>query len=350
MVVQATTKKGFYFTQPDNLVMFDETLSQTAKVVYCSLLSHVRKGTNKCKLFISTIAEETKRSVRTVRRALSQLCAKGIIVRIMQYGNHKNQLASLFIIIGRNAACYKDNSASSTSSKAISSATTATKAKIYDEHKISINLESEVKGYCKGQQSESFSVPRTKASAPHAKNGMQNNNRCKNDIVSNTLIGQAELPKSSASRKSSSGDGTYIDVDTQQICIDFEAYEALPDEVSEDINQEDCIESPQTNTVLITAKEENEPETVDTLGVADKAQPQDNNTLDPLALSRMLIKFLTICWILPVISSIGLDVSLELSMKKRLQPCEKSSLIIIQLESRKKLTQPAFVSAKTRSH
>ena len=78
---------GFYFTQPDNVVMFDETLSQTAKVVYCNLLSHVKKGTNRCKLYISTIAEEVKRSVRTVRRALSQLCERGVIVRLMQYGN-----------------------------------------------------------------------------------------------------------------------------------------------------------------------------------------------------------------------------------------------------------------------
>ena len=51
---------GFYFTQPDNVVMFDEVLSQTAKVVYCNLLSHVKKGTNRCKLYISTIAEEVR--------------------------------------------------------------------------------------------------------------------------------------------------------------------------------------------------------------------------------------------------------------------------------------------------
>ncbi|MBQ9264493.1 MAG: hypothetical protein IJ189_09880, partial [Clostridia bacterium] len=66
MVATVATKLeihgGFYFTQPDNVVMFDETLSQTAKVVYCNLLSHVKKGTNRCKLYISTIAEEVKRS------------------------------------------------------------------------------------------------------------------------------------------------------------------------------------------------------------------------------------------------------------------------------------------------
>ena len=100
---------GFYFTQPDNVVMFDEVLSQTAKVVYCNLLSHVKKGTNRCKLYISTIAEEVKKSVRTVRRALSQLCERGVIVRLMQYGNKQNQLASLFVIIGKNAACYQSD-------------------------------------------------------------------------------------------------------------------------------------------------------------------------------------------------------------------------------------------------
>ena len=102
-------RSGFYFTQPDNVVMFDEVLSQTAKVVYCNLLSHVKKGTNRCKLYISTIAEEVKKSVRTVRRALSQLCERGVIVRLMQYGNKQNQLASLFVIIGKNAACYQNS-------------------------------------------------------------------------------------------------------------------------------------------------------------------------------------------------------------------------------------------------
>ena len=114
MITTVATKpeirSGFYFTQPDNVVMFDEVLSQTAKVVYCNLLSHVKKGTNRCKLYISTIAEEVKRSVRTVRRALSQLCERGVIVRLMQYGNKQNQLASVFVIIGKNAACYQSNS------------------------------------------------------------------------------------------------------------------------------------------------------------------------------------------------------------------------------------------------
>ena len=43
----------FYFTQPDNVVMFDKILSQTAKVVYCNLLSHVKKVINTCKVFIA---------------------------------------------------------------------------------------------------------------------------------------------------------------------------------------------------------------------------------------------------------------------------------------------------------
>ena len=105
---KASKSAGFYFTQPDNAVMFDAVLTQTAKVVYCALLKHVRKGTQKCQLYVGTIAEEVERSERTVRRCLSELCNRGVIIRLMRYGSRRNQLASVFVIVGKNAACYAE--------------------------------------------------------------------------------------------------------------------------------------------------------------------------------------------------------------------------------------------------
>ncbi len=214
---------GFYFTQPDNVVMFDEVLSQTAKVVYCNLLSHVKKGTNRCKLYISTIAEEVKRSVRTVRRALSQLCERGVIVRLMQYGNKRNQLASLFVIIGKNAACYQsynhqsvvrqtdsaevDNEMDTGKAVTVETATAVTSQRL----SIGTKMASPCDTNCDTNtriQTEMTAETKTallpKVSAPHAKNGRQNNNKGGNkSILKDTLIGQAELPKLSLSSPSS---------------------------------------------------------------------------------------------------------------------------------------------------
>ena len=267
MVATVATKLeihgGFYFTQPDNVVMFDETLSQTAKVVYCNLLSHVKKGTNRCKLYISTIAEEVKRSVRTVRRALSQLCERGVIVRLMQYGNKQNQLASLFVIIGKNAACYQDSSHQSVQSvveqtnqanqvevntekagtvnDAIVKTTAdqvlpswtkttspceikvATKVRTESETRTEIRSETKTKSKAKTRtETKTTSLP--KVSALHAKNGRQNNYKGDNEsLLKDTLIGQAELPKSlsSSSLKKKFKD----DHKTAQILIDFDAQE-----------------------------------------------------------------------------------------------------------------------------
>ncbi len=194
---------GFYFTQPDNVVMFDEVLSQTAKVVYCNLLSHVKKGTNKCKLYISTIAEEVKRSVRTVRRALSQLCERGVIVRLMQYGNKQNQLASLFVIIGKNAACYQSDNHQSVAEQ-------SNQVEADNVNNVNAATDQEVLSGTK-----TASLP--KVSAPHAKNSIQNNNKGGNkSILKDTLIGQAELPKLSLSSSSSTSSSSQSHQSHQQ--------------------------------------------------------------------------------------------------------------------------------------
>ena len=270
---------GFYFTQPDNVVMFDETLSQTAKVVYCNLLSHVKKGTNRCKLYISTIAEEVKRSVRTVRRALSQLCERGVIVRLMQYGNKQNQLASLFVIIGKNAACYQDSGQKSvvertnqaevntekadtvndatveadtlkaTADQVLPSGTkmaspceikVATKVRTESETRTEIRSETKTKSKAKTRtETKTASLP--KVSAPHAKNGRQNNNKCDNEnLLKDTLIGQAELPKSLSS--SSLRKQIKNDHKTAQILIDFDAQETQEiEEIQEISGQKECL-------------------------------------------------------------------------------------------------------------
>ena len=262
--VAATMKirGGFYFTQPDNVVMFDDVLSQTAKVVYCNLLSHVKKGTNRCKLYISTIAEEVKRSVRTVRRALSQLCERGVIVRLMQYGNKQNQLASLFVIIGKNAACYQDSGQKSVVERTNQAEVNTEKAgtvndatveadtlkatadqvlpsgtkmaslceikvatKVRTESEIRSEIRSETKTKSKAEtRTETRTASLPKVSAPHAKNGRQNNNKGDNEsLLKDTLIGQAELPKSLSS--SSLRKQIKNDHKTAQILIDFDVQE-----------------------------------------------------------------------------------------------------------------------------
>ena len=209
----------FYFTQPDNVVMFDEFLSQTAKVVYCNLLSHVKKGTNKCKLYISTISEEVKRSVRTVRRALSQLCERGVIVRLMQYGNKRNQLASLFVIIGKNAACYQsgnhqsvaeqtdpaevNNEMDTGKASTVETATVAIAQGVSSGTKMAAPCDTNARIKTE-MTAETKTASMPKVSAHHAKNGIQNNDKGSNkSILKDTLIGQAELPKLSSSSLSS---------------------------------------------------------------------------------------------------------------------------------------------------
>ena len=262
--VAATMKirGGFYFTQPDNVVMFDDVLSQTAKVVYCNLLSHVKKGTNRCKLYISTIAEE--------RRALSQLCERGVIVRLMQYGNKQNQLASLFVIIGKNAACYQDsgqksvvertNQAEVNTEKAgtVNDATveadtlkatadqvlpSGTKMASLCEIKVAtkVRTESETRTETKTKlKAETKTASLPKVSAPHAKNGRQNNNKGNNEsLLKDTLIGQAELPKSllsSSLKKKPKDDHKTTQHKTAQILIDFDAQETQ--EIS---GQKECL-------------------------------------------------------------------------------------------------------------
>ena len=209
-----TAKQGFYYTQLDNVVMFDNSISQTAKVVYCALLNHVKKGTNRCKLYISTIAKEINKSTRTVRRVLTQLCERGIIIRLMQYGSNKNQLASLFIIVGRNAACYRQ--------QAEMVETVETSEESSEASREALSEASS----CEALNSVTKTSAQPELSCPPDKSGRQNNKRCKNkSVLKDTLIGQAELPTSSASfEKTSLDEKTYEDKH-RQICIDFEAYE-----------------------------------------------------------------------------------------------------------------------------
>ena len=303
---------GFYFTQPDNVVMFDEVLSQTAKVVYCNLLSHVRKGTNKCKLYISTIAEEVKKSVRTVRRALSQLCERGVIVRLMQYGNKQNQLASLFVIIGKNAACYQGSSYQSSyqsshqhqsehqsaveqvcqaEANMINTVTTVNAenavTKFTTPKVQKTNSGTKMASLCE-TKTESEAVTETaslpKVSAPHAKNGRQNNDKGDNEnILRDTLIGQAELPKSSSFSSSSSSSSSSLnkklknDHETAQILIDFNAQE------EQELRKSQAIQVPQRPQETSGQKER-----LTGLSVAECTNESDENKADEHSNSEIL--------------------------------------------------------------
>ena len=170
-------KQGFYYTQPDNVVMFDNAISQTAKVVYCALLNHVKKGTNRCKLYVSTIAKEINKSTRTVRRVLTQLCERGIIIRLMQYGSNKNQLASLFIIVGRNAACYRQQV------EIIEMVETVKTVETSEESSEASNEALSEASSCEMANSVTKTSARPELSCPPDKSGRQNNKRCKNKSV-----------------------------------------------------------------------------------------------------------------------------------------------------------------------
>lgn len=96
----ATTENGFKFTQPENVVMFDNDITSTAKVVYCAILKHVNMKTKKCNLYVKTLAQEVSRSVRTVQRSLAQLIEKKLIIRTERYGADGRNLASSFTVTG----------------------------------------------------------------------------------------------------------------------------------------------------------------------------------------------------------------------------------------------------------
>ena len=65
IVSHKMNQNKFYFTQPENAVMFDK---ETAKVVYRALLNH----THECALYVKTLAEEVSRSVHMSIKILHQ--------------------------------------------------------------------------------------------------------------------------------------------------------------------------------------------------------------------------------------------------------------------------------------
>ena len=101
-----TTEKGFKFTKPENVVMFDNDITSTAKVVYCAIMKHMNSKTRKCNLYVKTIAQEVSRSVRTVQRSLTQLINKNLIIRTERYGADGRNLASCFTVTGPSSGFY----------------------------------------------------------------------------------------------------------------------------------------------------------------------------------------------------------------------------------------------------
>ncbi|MBQ3347195.1 MAG: hypothetical protein IJG39_08890, partial [Synergistaceae bacterium] len=90
-------------------------------------------------------------------------------------------------------------------------------------------------------KSETKTASLPKVSAPHAKNGRQNNNKGDNEsLLKDTLIGQAELPKSLSS--SSLRKQIKNDHKTAQILIDFDAQETQEiEEIQEISGQKECL-------------------------------------------------------------------------------------------------------------
>ncbi len=104
-----TTKAKFFYSQPDNAVLYDKTLCKTAYQLYNILVEMSNKKTNQVFTKVSTLAERLGRSTRTVRIHLATLVKAGIIDRKKRKSpsNPKKNISSLFTIIGRFAPRYQ---------------------------------------------------------------------------------------------------------------------------------------------------------------------------------------------------------------------------------------------------
>ena len=104
----STRNSKFYYSKPDNVVLEDTDLHSTQYRVYNLLVRLAHTENNSIAVKIKTLAKLMDCSVRTIQYALKKLIEKGIITRIFRHAPYdpKMNLASLFIIHGRNASCY----------------------------------------------------------------------------------------------------------------------------------------------------------------------------------------------------------------------------------------------------
>ena len=102
---------NFCFAKLDINVARDGSFKGAAKSVYMTLSSHANNNNRQCFLKVKTIAKESGYCERTVRNALHKLQAWGLIEITEQFINSENgrqQINSLYTLIGNEAACYHE--------------------------------------------------------------------------------------------------------------------------------------------------------------------------------------------------------------------------------------------------
>ena len=104
-------KKRFYYSQPDNAVLYDKALPKTTYQLYNILDEMSHKKTHQVTVRVSVLADRLGRSTITTRRHLSLLVKFGIIIRVFNKdtSNPKLNLPSTFIVLGRFAKRYENS-------------------------------------------------------------------------------------------------------------------------------------------------------------------------------------------------------------------------------------------------
>ena len=103
-----TTKKKFFYSQPDNAVIFDTEIRKTAKDLYHILVAKANIQTHEVYISIKELAQLLDRAESTTQRKLRELQQHGIISIIHRKSPHNNKwnLINCFVIHGRHAPKY----------------------------------------------------------------------------------------------------------------------------------------------------------------------------------------------------------------------------------------------------
>ena len=88
--------RDYWFVCVDTVVLLDEELSRTEKMVFTVLCEQAGLGSRLCKDDVEPVADILGIPVKVVRKSVSKLEAKGIIERFEGY----------IYLVGHNAPCY----------------------------------------------------------------------------------------------------------------------------------------------------------------------------------------------------------------------------------------------------
>lgn len=98
--------ENFWYATPDITVLWDNSVAPMTRFIFTILCSFATLKKRNAWPSNKTVADIVGVSVATVKRAYSELIAKGIIMRVPRYKKDKGQTSSFTYIIGHNAPCY----------------------------------------------------------------------------------------------------------------------------------------------------------------------------------------------------------------------------------------------------